>query len=134
MSRLRRGTDEGFTLVELLAVCVVIGILAAIALPTFLSQKAKAQRATLHSDLRNVAAAQEAHLSETGTYGTDESVLALEGFHRSDGVSALEIAVYSVSGSVAYCVRASYGGAAAWFDSPTGRVTQQQPDSTNCPA
>ena len=132
--RTRGGTDDGFTLVEMLVVCVVLAALAAIAMPTFLSQRSKAQDATLLSDLRNVAAAQEAHFSENGVYGADESVLALEGFHRSAGVSALDIAVYSVSGSTAYCVRATYGGTAAWFDSPSGQVTKQLPDPANCPA
>lgn len=59
----RRG-DEGFTLIELLVVVIIIGILAAIAIPVFLSQRKKAVDASMKSDLRNVATVIE-------TYATD---------------------------------------------------------------
>jgi prepilin-type N-terminal cleavage/methylation domain-containing protein len=47
--------DEGFTLIELLVVIIIIGILAAIAIPVFLSQKSKGYEASMKSDLRTVA-------------------------------------------------------------------------------
>ncbi len=47
--------DEGFTLIELLVVIIIIGILAAIAIPVFLSQKTKGYEASMKSDLRTVA-------------------------------------------------------------------------------
>ncbi len=66
MRRLRRG----FTLIELLIVVVIIGILAAIAVPKFQNSKGKANAATLKSDLRNLATAQEAYFYENLTYTT----------------------------------------------------------------
>lgn len=54
---------KGFTLIELLIVVVIIGILAAIAIPKFASTKEKAYIASMKSDLRNLATAQESFIS-----------------------------------------------------------------------
>ena len=63
-----RHSRRGFTLVELLIVVVIIGVLAAIAIPKFQDTKGKANATSLRSDLRNLATAQEAYFYETGTY------------------------------------------------------------------
>ena len=63
-----RRSRRGFTLIELLVVVVIIGILAAIAIPKFQSTKGKANAATLKSDLRNLATAQEAYFYSNLTY------------------------------------------------------------------
>src|SRR5688572_16392241 len=52
---------KGFTLIELLIVVVIIGILAAIAIPKFANTKEKAYLATMKSDLRNLITAEEAY-------------------------------------------------------------------------
>ncbi len=63
---------KGFTLIELLIVVVIIGILAAIAIPKFANTKEKAYVASMKSDLRNLVTAEEAYFSDNNsTYGTE---------------------------------------------------------------
>ena len=59
---------KGFTLIELLIVVVIIGILAAIAIPKFASTKEKAYLASMKSDLRNGATAQEGYFADNQVY------------------------------------------------------------------
>jgi prepilin-type N-terminal cleavage/methylation domain-containing protein len=61
-------TRRGFTLIELLIVVVIIGILAAIAIPKFSATKGRATVAKMKSDLRNLATAQEAYSADNGNY------------------------------------------------------------------
>ena len=63
-----RSSRSGFTLIELLIVVVIIGILAAIAIPKFASTKEKSYVVTMKSDLRNLVMAQEGYLADNGTY------------------------------------------------------------------
>jgi type IV pilus assembly protein PilA len=66
--------DEGFTLIELLVVIIIIGILAAIAIPVFLNQRKKAVDASMKSDLRTVATNEETYFVDNQAYTTDLTV------------------------------------------------------------
>ena len=71
LERLRRRRNEkGFTLIELLVVVIIIGLLAAIAIPAFLGQRNKANDAAAKSLVRNGATAMEAFFSDGNTYAT----------------------------------------------------------------
>jgi prepilin-type N-terminal cleavage/methylation domain-containing protein len=77
---------KGFTLIELLIVVVIIGILAAIAIPKFASTKEKAYVTAMKSDLRNMLTAQESYFSDYGIYAG--STGELKGFSQTTGVYA----------------------------------------------
>ena len=78
----------GFTLIELLIVVVIIGLLAAIAIPKFAATKDKAKLATIRSDLRNVMTAQEAYTADYSTFGTLAQLQAATNYTFSPSNSA----------------------------------------------
>jgi type IV pilus assembly protein PilA len=87
---------KGFTLIELLIVVVIIGILAAIAIPKFANTKDKAYVAAMKSDLRNLATYEEQYAADNnGSYfsGTATNAAALQGFTPSQNVTVVAVAV-----------------------------------------
>ena len=78
---------KGFTLIELLIVVVIIGILAAIAIPKFANTKEKAYIASMKSDLRNLVTAQEAYFSDNNSVYAGSTTAMGTAYRSSTGVT-----------------------------------------------
>ena len=76
---------KGFTLIELLIVVVIIGILAAIAIPKFANTKSKAYITAMKSDLRNLVTAEEAFFADSSKY---TSTIGQLKYSNTTGVNA----------------------------------------------
>ena len=122
MDRLRQrlAREEGFTLIELLVVIVIIGILLAIAVPSYLGFKDRANNRAAQADVRASIPSVEAYYADNGTY-TGLTVTKLKAID-SGLSSAIKLGTLAAA---TYCVGASVGGkawsvagpgATAWYN------------------
>jgi type IV pilus assembly protein PilA len=137
--------DEGFTLIELLVVIIIIGILAAIAIPVFLNQRKKGWDSQAKSDARNLATLEETYFTDANNYVVSTSLAttraALTDYKPSANVTDVLIHGYASAATApsssttsaqavdGFCVQTtSKSGATFVYDSKQGGL---QPGTTS---
>ena len=120
---------KGFTLIELLIVVVIIGILAAIAIPKFANTKEKAYIAGMKSDLRNLVTAQEAYFSDNVTYASTINNLA---YSQSAGNTITVVSATGTGWSATSSNNATTKTCGIFVGSATAPITGQNEGAPAC--
>jgi type IV pilus assembly protein PilA len=136
--RINARDESGFTLIELLVVLIIIGVLLAIAIPSYLGFQKKAQQTAAMSDVRSAIPDAEAYYSDQGnytamtaaglqtTYDSGMQVVGVNG--ATQGISK---AVVGSGGAQTYCISAVVSGHWAHVSGPGGQVVNDATASTD---
>ena len=125
--RQRLARQEGFTLIELLVVLLIIAILLAIAIPSYLGFQIKAQETTAAADVREAIPDAEAYYSDNGNY-TSVSISTLQGY--DSGIVAFSSTTPGIKtakgGATHYCISADDSGHFAHVVGPGSQIVMNE--------
>ena len=115
--RIEPSRDQaGFSLVELLVVVIIIGILAAIAVPVFLNQREKAWAAMSKSDVRSMSKLEFSVMDQSGSFATTVGQLENQGFIRSEPDKQTHaVCRIGTTDHPEFIVAAQHDGAGVWL-------------------
>ena len=125
-NRIAQGnTEGGFTLIELLVVIIILGILLAIAVPSYIGFKGKAEASAAAANLRAAVPAVEAFYADNGTYANMDaaSTAAVPGIAYYDPASAAKVSVISAN-STTYCISSTTGSSTWYKNGPASRILE----------
>ncbi|MFV0460069.1 MAG: type IV pilin protein [Actinomycetales bacterium] len=134
LARIRKAVeekDQGFTLIELLVVIIIIGILAAIAIPVFLNQRQKGWDAQAKSDLKNMATAEETYLTDNGVYSAVVADLENNGF-KTSGETVNHTAGALGTLNEGYCLSVESASGTVWYTSSEDSIPQPDNPKAGC--
>jgi type IV pilus assembly protein PilA len=121
-----RNEEKGFTLIELLVVMIILGILTAIAVPSYLSFRDRANKSAAAADVRAIVPSIESYFADNGTYATMTLDLLKTNYDQ-----AIDTTTYVLGslGASTYCVQATSGDKTAAKAGPAAKIV----DGTTCP-
>jgi type IV pilus assembly protein PilA len=116
----RLASDEGFTLIELLVVIVILGILLAIAVPSYLGFKTRAEKSAAKANVRAAMPAVEAYYADNGVYNAAMTQAKLKTSYDAGLKLSADPVIVSAN---SYCIKSTVGASTAHVTGPAGAIT-----------